>query len=164
MRVALRPNAELDVLTRDELREELEAIVERLRGRPAVVRLDEDGATDSGGELELEFYRVPTGMGFRLSRLYVVADGFTPAVPFNGAGAFLELLRGGAPIVGVSLVAGAAVNAGALPMLLVDADSPESAAWYGNGEQVAIRLTNGPASTRINVRAQGLLEPIVLGN
>lgn len=163
MKVALKPNAELDVLTRDELREELEAIVARLHDRPAVVRPDEEGATDAGGELELEFYRVPMGMAFRLTRVYVVADGFTPAVPFNGAGGFLELLRGGVPIVGVSLVA-AAAEGGRLPMTLVDADSPESAAWFANGEVVAIRITNGPASTGVGVRAQGTLEPIVLGN
>lgn len=163
MKVALKPNAELDVLTRDELRAELDTILGRLRERPAVVRVEDDGRTDAGGELELVFYRVPAGMAFRLTRLYVVADSFSPAAPFNGAGAMLELLRGGVPIAGVSLVA-AAADGGRIPMTLVDADSPESAAWYANAEEVAIRLTNGPASNGIGVRAQGTLEPIVLGN
>lgn len=163
MRVTLKPNAELDILTREELRKELEAITDRLAYHPAVVRLEEDGATDAGGELELAIYRPPAGMEFRLTRCYVVAEGFTPAVPFNGAGAFLELLRAGVPVDGVSLVA-AAANGGQIPIMLVDADSPDSAQVYFNGEDVAIRLTNGPASTRIGVRAQGILHPIARGN
>lgn len=164
MKVALKPGAELDVLTRDELRDELEAIVARLRDRPATVRAEEDGRTTAAGAAEIELYRVPSGMSFKLTRLAVLAGGFSPAVPFQGAGAFLELLRNDVPVAWCSLVAGAAVAPGALPMQLVDADSPESAVWYANGDVAAVRLTAGPASTDIIVRGQGILEPVVLGN
>jgi hypothetical protein len=164
VKVALKPGAELDVLTRAELRDELEAIVGRLRGAPATVRAEADGQTTAAGAITEEVYKVPLGMSFKLTRLAVLADGFTPAVPFQGAGAFLELLRNDVPVAWCSLVAGAAIAPGALPMQLIDADSPDSAAWYANGDCVAVRITAGPASTRILVRAQGTLEPVVIGN
>lgn len=164
VKVALKPGAELDVLTRDELRDELEAIVMRLRGAPATVRAENDGVTTAAGAVTVEVYKVPLGMSFKLTRLVVLADGFTPAVPFNGAGGFLELLRNDVPVAWCSLVAAAAIAPGALPMQLVDADSPESAVWYANGDCVAYRITAGPASTATIGRAQGILEPIVTGN
>ena len=161
MKVALKPGAEIETLTREELRAELESLRLALARNPATVRAEEDGATAATGALTLPFYQVPMGMGFKLTRCAVFADGFTPAVPFNGAGAFLELLRNDVPVAFQSLVAGAG---GGLPFVLIDADSESSAAWAGNGEQFAIRLTAGPASTGIIVRTQGVLEPIVLGN
>ncbi len=152
------------MLTREELRAELDSLRLALALKPAIVRAEKDGDTTAAGALTLEFYKVPLGMSFALTRLVVLADGFTPAVPFNGAGAFLELLRNDVPIAWASLVAAAAIAPGALPFQLIDADSESSAAWFANGDCAAIRLTAGPVSTNIIARAQGVLEPIVQGN
>lgn len=161
MKVALKPNAELDLLTRDELREELEAIVARLRERPALVRGDEEGQTDASGNIgALEFYRVPPGMMFHLTRCHVLMQGVTPATPFTGAGAFLELLRNAVAVDWESLAAGSA----GLPSKLVDADSPQTAPVGTNGDVFAVRVQAVTATRQILVRFQGLLEPVVLGN
>lgn len=164
MRVTIRPGEQFETLTPDELRRELNGLRVALAKKPANVRAEEDGVTTAAGAATVEVYKVPLGMEFRLTRLAVLADGFTPAVPFQGAGAFLELLRNDVALTWQSLVAGAAVAPGALPSVLVDADSESSAAYYANGDCVAIRLTAGPASTRLIVRAEGVLNPFVEGN
>lgn len=164
MRVTIKPGEQFETLTPDELKRELDSLRLALARKPANVRAEEDGQTTATGAVTTEVYKVPMGMEFRLTRLVVLADGFTPAVPFQGAGAFLELLRNDVAITWQSLVAGAAVYPGALPAVLVDADSESSAAYYANGDCVAIRLTAGPVSTRIIVRAEGVLNPFVEGN
>ncbi len=164
MRVKIKPGEEFETLTPDELRRELDGLRIALAKKPAVVRFEKAGPTTATGALTLEGYKPPLGMEFRLTRLVVLADGFSPAVPFNGAGAFLELLRNDVPIAWQSLVAAAAINASALPSILVDADSETSAAYYANADCVAVRLTNGPVSTNITVRGEGVLNPFVEGN
>lgn len=162
MRQTLRPGAELELLTSSELQHALDAAVLRLAARPATVRAEDDAVTNAAGFVELEVYRVPQGMGFHLTRLLVLADGFTAAVPFNGAGAFLEVLRNDVAVDLVSLVA-ANPAGGSLPFKS-DAHSEGAAPYYTNGDAVGVRITAGPVTTRVLVRLQGLLEPVVLGN
>lgn len=160
----IKAGEEFETLTPDELRRELDGLRLALAKKPAIVRFEKTGVTTGTGALTLEGYKVPLGMEFRLTRLGVLADGFTPAVPFNGAGAFLELLRNDVPTSWQSLVAAATVNASALPSILVDADSETSAAYYANGDCVAVKLTAGPATTNITMRGEGVLNPFVEGN
>jgi hypothetical protein len=158
----LRPGAELELLTREELRGELRELEQALARRPAVVRAEKSFETDANGDASASVYKVPLGMAFRLSRVLVQLDGFTAAVPFNGAGAYLEVRRNDVMVDFLSLVAGAA-GGGSLPAKL-DTESDSSAAWFANGDDVVVVLESVTASRSGVVRIQGLLEPVVLGN
>jgi hypothetical protein len=159
VRQLLKPGAELDLLTPGEAKSLFDELAARLAQRPATVRAEKDALTDAAGAVSFAVYQVPSGMAFHLTRLVVTIDGFTPAAPFTGAGAYLEILRNDVPVDFASLVAGS----DGLPRKFF-AEGLDSSAYYANGDAVAVRIVAGPANTRLLARLQGLLEPVVLGN
>lgn len=148
------PGKSLDIPTR----EEIASILGGLLGGPSeaapAIRAEAAGKTDASGNLTLYIYTVPAGWAFRLTRLFVIPDSATFGNPFNGAGAYLQLLRNDIPIDGVSLVA-AAVGGASLPVVLTEGIT--SAAYYANGDQVGIQLVAGPTSVGVTARIQGEL-------
>lgn len=153
MKQKIVPGAELDILSPEEAGSLIASLLGS-QGRPEDrVRAEANKRTDAAGAVTLELYTVPVGQAFRLGRLLVSADGFTAAVPFTGAGAFVEILRNDVPVDFKSLTA-----APGLPAL--SEYSSFSAPYYTNGDMLAVRLTAGPSSTNIVARMEGLLEAL----
>jgi hypothetical protein len=151
---------EFDTVTPEEhrqiTREELDA--HDAHGRPLteLVRPEESGQTDATGALLLPIYRPPAGMEFRVHLLSVEADGFTEAVPFNGAGAYFRAQIDGRKFDAASLVAAAANGVG-LPFVRQYGESQGGVAL--NNEAVELVIVAGPANTLVRALVQGVLIP-----
>ena len=161
MKTKIVPGSEIDLLTESELKRTLDEVVRGLTIEPANVRAVTQGQTDATGALTLPVYEVPLGMGFDLTRLLVRIAGASVAVPFTGAGAMLEVLRNDLLVDFKSLVAAAVTPAG-LPALLTYGS--DSAAWFGNGDVVQVRLTAVTANATVTALAEGPMSPFVAGN
>ena len=149
MKATLIPGAELEFATPDDVTAAIAAAISGMAGTPDVVRAEAAGVTSAAGFLELPVYVVPLGQSFTLTRIVVEASGFTPGVPFTGAGAFLDILRNDIREDFVTLASGPG-----LPAIATDGES--QGAVYQNGDVVAIRITLGPISTGIVARIRGL--------
>lgn len=161
MKQRFQPGGELDLLTESELKKTLIEVMAGSTIEPAIVRTEGDAKADTAGNVTIEVYRTPAGMGFFLTRLLVRLDGASFAVPFTGAGAMMELLRNDAVVDGRSLVAAAITPAG-LPQMLTWGE--DSAPWYANGDLLAVRLTAVTANAVASVRIAGKQSPVVFGN
>ncbi len=156
MKTKLTSGAEIDFLTADELRQVLREQAQDLREvDPTEIRADDQGITDAAGALTLSVYKVPSGRRFKLTRMIVLADGFTPAAPFQAAGAYLLVRRSGGQVV--DFLPLTVASGGGLPAK--GSDSISQAADFVNGETVDIQLVAGPASTNVSVFIQGSLQP-----
>lgn len=155
MKQRIAPGAEIEALTPLEA-EALIAEMLGAGGRPQVtVRGDASGQTSAGGVFPgegLVVYRVPQGMAFKLTRLYVRNDGNTFGNPFTGAGAALLLQRNDVEVDGAPLFPG---SGGSLPAVLTDSET--QANHFVNGEAVVVQFIAGPASQNVVVRFQGEL-------
>lgn len=100
-------DVEVDVATVHEVRREVRSL---RRPDTELVRPEASGVADANGNAVITIYQVPAGMEFRPHVLNVEADGFTPATPFQGAGAYWQLRVSGRVIDEGSLVAGAPAN------------------------------------------------------
>jgi hypothetical protein len=147
VKAQLVPGAEIDFATPADVAAIAEAIA-GLGGTPDVVRMQASGMTTAAGFLELVVYAVPPGQSFILTRTIVEASGFTPGVPFTGAGAYLDILRNDVREDFVSLA-----EAPGLPA--ISTDSETQGAVFQNGDQVIVRITGGPATTSITARIRG---------
>jgi hypothetical protein len=157
MKVRLPGNYELDVLSPDEARTVVGAELDkRARPKTELVRAEESGVTDAAGGLVLPVYVVPAGMEFRVHVVVVEVDGFTPAVPFNGAGAYWRLRVATRAVDEASLVA-AAANGSQLPF--VRSYGFMQGAVSVNQEALEFELVAGPAAKQVRVFAQGTLVP-----
>jgi hypothetical protein len=147
-------DTDIDVLSVHEAR----GIVRSELRRPVteLVRAEESGKTDGGGNLVLPIYVVPAAMEFRAHWLMVEADGFTFAAPFNGAGAFWRMRVAARGEDGASLVA-AAANGTALPFTRSYGfmQGPVSL----NQEAIELELNAGPVNTLIRAFLRGTLVP-----
>lgn len=148
MKFKLQAGEVLDVLTPDEAREILLELLEQSReaGLETEVRADESAVTDAAGAVTFTVYQVPVGRAFRITRLVIDADGFTPGAPFKNGVGFIDVLRGDERVDFVNLATG-------IPALSVD--SKDSGARWRNGEQVRVSLVGGPASTSVRAKLQG---------
>ena len=167
MKVKLSPNAELDLLTQEELDQSLTAAIERfLSGHnrrpgtirePVAVELDASGNTAIGPKspIGVPLYKVPAGYRFALHRLSIKADGFTFAAPFTNAAGFLELQRSGLMVDGLPL------TSPGLPLVFTTGTADSIV--YDNNQTVDLLISGGPASTAVQLVLQGTLSPIVLG-
>jgi hypothetical protein len=149
---------ELDVLSPAEAKKIIgDELDDRLDLNPTeLVRAEESGVTSAAGALVLPVYVVPPAMEFRVHVVVIEADGFSPAVPFQGAGAFWRLRVSGRAVDLGSCVAGAPASiASQLP------DRKTYGFMQGavavNQEAVEFELTAGPANTLVRVLAQGTL-------
>jgi hypothetical protein len=144
---------EVDVLTRPEARE----MIAQLRDpRPLTTRPEESGRTDGAGGLVLPIYTVPAGMEWRCHLLNVEADGFTPALPFNGAGGYWQLRVAERVVDEGSLVA-AAANGFQIPFTRGYGFMQGAVAY--NLEVIDLKIVAGPVNTLIRALTQGSLLP-----
>ena len=152
MKHRLRANAELDILTPDELREIATEFLPR-GGAPQTSRPEASMVLDSSGNGTLALYIVPATMSFALHRLLVDSDAYSPASPFTASGGYVELLRGGVRVDFLDLASGV----GQIPSV-TKWGSSDGPVWQ-NLERVDLRFVAGPASTMVVARAQGTLSP-----
>lgn len=136
----------------------LARVLDHLAKRPNdVQRFARSGSTDNTGLLTQIIYESAPGQRFELHSLSVEADGYTYAVPFNGAGGMIELKMQDTTVDGASLVSGASGGT-SLPCRF----------YYGrlqgivveDGERLTVKITSGPASKTITMWARGSLEYI----
>jgi hypothetical protein len=144
----LVPGAEFDFATPADIAAIAEAI-SGIGGTPDVVRMTASGNTNAAGFLELPVYVVPAGQSFTLTRTVVEASGYTPGVPFIGAGAYLDILRNDVREDFVSLAA-----APGLPAIATDGET--AGAVFQNGDTLIIRIVAGPPNTSITARIRGV--------
>lgn len=150
----LIPGAELEMPTADEIAAELRTLIGRRP--PDDLQTGAQGQTTAGGALTAVVYVVPAGKRFVLTRTIVEAAGYTPAAPYNAPGAYLRITRNGQTVDFLSLVAG---SGGSLPAISTDSD--DSGPVFKNGDELAVELVGGPATTDILVSIRGILrEPL----
>jgi hypothetical protein len=125
--------------------------------------------TNSDGNLFLVVYKVAAGEQFRATRLDVEAYGYTPAVPYANAAAWVAGYSTEADQVpgGTFTGVGNALQGGQLffgppvagePILPFLYTAQESEAPEVRGPNLlALVIVGGPASTRVTVRYQGTL-------
>ncbi len=144
------------MLTREELAEELARAFTPDAELPVSVRPEESGETTTTGAVSIDVYTVPAGYDFNLTRLLVEAEGFTPAAPFTGAGAYIAIRRSSVLIDFAALIAVEPSGGGkSLPALFTY--SVTSGFRLSNKETLQVALVAGPATTVITARAEGFL-------
>lgn len=156
MKVVLRPNAELELLTQDELRQ---VVRETLAGwnRPAQTgrprqTVQTDGSGNANGNANgLKLYVVRPGQTFRLHRLFIRPEASTFGVPYTSNTGYVEIMRGERAIDGFPL------TAPGIPKMMTwgTADGP----LYKNGDELRIDIYGGPVSAVIIADAQGTIKP-----
>lgn len=146
---------ELDLLTKPEAHEMLRGL--RLPATE-LVRPEESGKTDGTGLLLIPIYTVPAAMEFRPHVLNVEADGFNPATPFQGAGAYWQLRVTGRVIDEGSLVAAAPANI-AMQIPFTRNYGQMQGGIAVNQETLELLVVNGPANTLIRALVNGTLIP-----
>ncbi len=152
----LRPNAELDLLTQDELRGVLEEIVSGYLRPPQRIRNPAGVDLDGSGNGTVLAYQVEAGMRFTLTRLEVTADGYTAYAPYNptpagGIDIYVDgQWRDGVPFGGTTGYV--------LPVVYTQSES--RAISLADGALLTVVVHAGPASTGLLVNACGILEPL----
>ncbi len=144
-------NVSLDLLTKDELREEIDRATSRLDQGPRRVRGAASGRTDANGNLDLDVYDVNVGGEFSLSRLVVKADNATAGVPIVAAAGFINLLRSGTLIDFYGL----AKVVGGLALPLRDTWGNHDAPFVRNGEILQVQVRGYTANMGVTVEIMG---------
>lgn len=162
MKQRLVANAELDLLTADELRTLLQEYASGWLRPPQTIRpsgtiaLDASGDSSPavGGDANVgdAVYMVPAGLRFRLHRIGIFPDGVVFGTPFTAANGYVEIQRGDRAIDGFGFQVGSA----GLPRVLTwgKDDAPE----YAGNEKIGVLINAGPANTNVRVHLQGTLE------
>ena len=147
---------EIDLLT---VHDAQRAIRHALRNPDSeLIRPEESGKTDANGNLLIPIYVVPAGMEFRPHVLNVEADGFTPALPFQGAGAYWQLRVASRVIDEGSLVAGAPSNI-AFQIPFTRNYGQMQGGIAVNLEPLELNIVAGPINTLIRALVNGTLLP-----
>jgi hypothetical protein len=152
----IKPNAELDLLTQDELRTVVTETISGYLRPPSRMRVPAGVSLDGSGDGTVDAYRVEAGMRFVLTRLEVTADGYTAAVPFNpvtqgGIDIYVDgQWRDGFPIGGGTGYV--------LPAVYVEGH--RTAIEAADGSLFTLVVGGGPASTGLTVNVCGFLSPI----
>lgn len=154
MKVKLTAGQDIDFVSPDELRGILaEMRKDEIEGGATTWRATLNGSTNAAGTAKIDVLTVPLGRQFRLTRVVIIPDGFTPASPYTNAAGYVYVAREGGQVTDLfSLVSGQ----GSLPA--VRTDSVASAAVFVNGEKVEIQIFGGPVSTNVVCYCQGVLE------
>lgn len=154
----LTSGAEIETLTKEELRAELRSALEYFVAgylRPPAEVRPEGGAQLAGGATTgiADLYVVPTGMQFRLTRILVTVNNATFAVPLSASGG-ISIYRGSGntndEVDGIPFTS--------LPQ--VGTWSKSVAALFRDGEIVRFGVTGAPANAQIYARAKGYLESL----
>lgn len=165
MKHRLRAGEEIDVLTKDELREVLGTVlreqIELFRKRSSDhVRAELQAVTDGTGAVSIVVYQVPVGMKFKLARVVVASPGFSFANKFTNAAGAIEVRRNNDQLVdGVNLNPSAAAGDQSVGIPWVDSYSSDARPEWLNGEQVTVNVIAGPAAANITVLVEGELYP-----
>lgn len=153
MKFTLRPGAELDILTPAEMREIVrERWLDTEQDAPVTYRAPLSFKVNAAGDMvTVEVITVPLGRRFKLHRLVIWLDGFTPVSPFQDTDAYLVVRREGGQRV--SFLPLTAASGNGLPAYLTDGGA--QGAEFVNGEKVEIELFGLPANVTGSVYAQG---------
>lgn len=151
MKQRLVPGQEIEAATPQEIGQLIAELL-GASGRPQrPVRGEANRQANASGYARVPLYTVPLGMGFRLTRLYVAIDSATFAVPFTAAGGAINVLRNDQAIDGTSIAAGS----GSLPAVLTTGIT--DAAYFENGDELAVEFVAVTASIGCYARFQGEL-------
>lgn len=141
---------EIDLVTPAELRQILGESFPARRG-PQWERSQQGIVLDASGNGSVKVYKVPNGMRFRLHRLRVSVDTYTPAAPYTNAAGYGEITSENDGVEFVSF----SPTAGGLPATWSDSVG----LLFHALEVVGFTIVAGPAGGSVMCRAQGVLEP-----
>lgn len=119
------------------------------------------GETNAAGSIDLPIYQVPQGYQLYVTRWNVEAVGFNSGAPFTSATASLFVFNGRNFGVGSMvdfLPNPPAANGNILPA--TQSDGIASAALFRGGEWISVGIRNGPVTTAIYARIQGVQEVV----
>lgn len=165
MKTKLLAGHEIDMLTKDELREVLglvlsEQIEQFRKSSTEHVRAELQTVTDGTGAASINVYQVPIGMKFRLARLVVASPGFSFAAKFTNAAGAIEVRRNAEQLIdGVNLNPSAAAGDQSVGIPWVQTYSSDARPEWQNGEQVTVNVIAGPATANITALVEGELYP-----
>ncbi len=154
----LKPNAELDLLTKEELRTELQEVLSGYLRPPQLIRNPSGIDLDSNGDGTVDAYQVEAGMRLTITRIEFTADGYRFAEPYVAATGGIDIYVDGQWRDGVPFGTAAAVATIALPWVYTESQS--RAIVCADGAHVTIVVDGGPASTGLTVNLCGILEPL----
>lgn len=144
---------ELDLLTKDELHTEIEQLLSGYLRPPAQSRPEGGVVLSGAGAGIAEIFVVPVGMMFRLTRLFVTANGatFGAALALSGG---IDVYRG---------VGNSNDDIDGTPF----AQLPQVATWnrsngplFRDSEAIRVGIVGGPANGQLFARGAGFLEPL----
>lgn len=153
MKQPLKAGGELDILTAEELRTEIEGLLSGYLRPPNEARPEGGANLSAAGAGQAEIYSVLVGMQFRLTRLLVTVGASSFGVPFAGSGG-IDVFRGSGDAL--DLVDGTPYSS--LPQ--VATWSRSNGPLFRGGERIVIGLSGGPALGQMFVRGMGFLEPL----
>lgn len=155
MKTVLKPNAELDLLTQEELRAVLAELVSGYL-RPPVFTRDPAGVTLNGsGAGTVTFAAVDAGMIFIVTRIEFAADGYNARAPYNPAAeGGIDLYVNGEWRDGYQF---GSTTGGLLPATYTQSES-RAVRMFG-GDILTATIAGGPASTGFTAALCGLLAP-----
>lgn len=157
MKQQLRPNAELDLLTKEELRTVTSEVLSGYLRPPERIRhpggLDLDG---SGNSTLTGIYRVEAGMQAIITRIEFALDGYSMRAPYN------PTQQGGVDIYENGQWRDGFPFGGSTGFILpaVYTESRERAIAISDGSLLQIQVGGGPVSTGLTVAVCGVLLPI----
>ena len=152
----LRPNAELDLLTQDELRSVVTEIVSGYLRPPQEFRHPGGLELDNTGAGTGNLTRAEAGMVYIVTRLEIIPDGYTMRAPWNptvqgGIDLYVDgQWRDGTPFGGSSGYI--------LPIVYTQSES--RAVRFHDGAVLSIQVKGGPTSVGINVAVCGFRSPM----
>jgi hypothetical protein len=156
VRVVLKPGAELDLLTRQELHAELLEIASGYLRPPERWRFTDGGKTDTNGAVTIPIIRVKQGYVFELTRLVIDVSGKTFGNPYTSSSGYWNLLLNGELVDGDNM-------SGGLPSIYTESESRAIYVFGGEKLDLSLNAGSGLASTSVMIRGQGVLTPLPPG-
>lgn len=151
----LKPNAELDLLSEDELRAVLGEFVSGYLRPPDFTRDPNGVDLDGSGDGSVTFAAIEAGHIFIVTRMEFSVDGYDSRAPFNPSSeGGIDLYVNGQWRDGYQF---GGTSGGLLPATYVESES-RAIRMFG-GDIMTVTVGGGPASTGFSVALCGLLTP-----
>jgi len=151
----LKPNAELELLTQDELRAALSELVSGYLRPPTFTRDPAGVKLDGSGDGTVTFQAIDAGMIFVVTRMEFFVDGYDSRAPFSPAGqGGLDIYVNGQWRDGYQF---GGTTGGLLPATFTQSES-RAIRMFG-GDVLTVGVLGGPASTGFSAALCGLLTP-----